>query len=297
MIGYRGLTRADLEALIDAHDGAWRGKATARTTDLIAARAFSEDSSIWGDIKPVFMRLQHYKCIFCERPLGGELAGSGEHDVEHFRPKSKVRAWPYPSRKPRLTYSFATGAKSDQGYYWLAYDLANYAAACRPCNASRKSDYFPIAGARGAATADIATLNAGETPFLLFPLGDQGDDPADYITFEGILAIPKASAGIVHDRARVTIDFFSLNDREELWVDRIRVIRLLFMAMRAAASDPDPDVREAAEATIQTALSDSAPQAACARAFYETAVHDPRRAWDIFQAAEAFVTAKTTPPH
>jgi hypothetical protein len=237
------------------------------------------------------MGFQAFKCAFGERPLGGFVAGSGEHDVEHFRPKGKVRAWPYPTRKPKLSYSFQTGGKSDTGYYWLAYDLQNYAAACRPCNASRKSDYFPIAGARGKAAEPIASLNKTEAPFLLFPLGAHGDDPADFIAFEGILAVPTHNSGAKHDRARVTIDFFSLNDREELWADRFRTIRSLFYTLRSSQTDPDAEVRADALRALDEAVSDAAPQAACARAFLKVAQTDARQAWETYQAAEAFVRA------
>jgi hypothetical protein len=292
MIRYGPNTRAELEALVDAHNAGWRAKAATRTATLVANKTFSEDSSIWGEIKPVFMRLQALKCAFCERPLGGFLAGSGEHDVEHFRPKGKIRAWPYPSRKPKVSYGFPTGAKSDTGYYWLAYDLQNYAAACRPCNASRKADYFPIAGARGKATETIAALKKTEGPFLLFPLGAHGDDPADYISFEGILAVPRHKSGAKHDRAQVTIDFFSLNDREELWADRFRAIRSLFYALRLSQTDPDADVRADARRAIGEAVSDDAPQAACARAFLTVAQTDAKAAWATYQAAEAFIQTK-----
>lgn len=289
MIRYERLTRGQLEALIDAHNAAWRTKARVRADAIAAAGAFLEEASIWGEIKPVFMALQHNKCVFCERLLGGALAGSVEQDVEHFRPKRKVRAWPYPGRKPKISYNFATGASWAAGYYWLAYDLENYAAACKPCNTARKANHFPILGSRGAPGADIATLNAAETPLLLFPHGEHGDDPAEYLHFEGILAVPKHAACVQHQRARVTIDFFSLNDREEIRADRFRVIQSLFFALRTSQRDPDPEIRAAAARTIGDMISDAAPQAACARAYLAVAQTNPQQAWDRFNEAERYL--------
>jgi hypothetical protein len=289
VIRYGSLTKAQLEALIDAHDAGWRIKARERTRAIVETGAFEEASSIWGDIKPVFMVLQHYKCVFCERMLGGALAGSTEHDVEHYRPKSAVRAWPYSSRKPKLSYNFPTGGAFTAGYYWLAYEPENYAAACKPCNTARKSSYFPILGLRGAPHDDVASLNAAETPLLLFPHGPNGDDPSDYITFEGIVAIPRHVSGVMHQRAAVTIDFFSLNDREEILADRFRTIREIFLALECSATNPDPQRRAQALVEIDDMTSDGAPQAACARAYLALASSDATKAWTIFIDARNYL--------
>lgn len=288
MIQYAVLSRAELEARVDAHDPSWRIRAAMRRDVFIAAGKFQEDSSIWSDVKTVFMDLQHDKCVFCERVLGGKLTGKSEHDVEHFRPKGRVMNWPYPKRKPKLTYAFATGVPNDTGYYWLAYDVENYACACKGCNSDRKRDYFPILGHRGVATADIAALNALESPLLLFPHGSLGDNPELFITFEGVIAKPVNAAGLRNLRAQVTIDFFSLNDREELLADRARVIRELFKTIRLT-SDPDLTVRAAAYRDIDTITSDLSPQAACARAYLALAKMMPQKAWEIYLDVDRYL--------
>src|SRR5262249_17336441 len=121
------------------------------------------DNDIWGRVKPVYRTLQFNKCAYCEREMPASVAdtdfdpGSREHDVEHFRPKGRVRKWPTPKLIKAMDLDFGNlplGAESKKGYYLLAYQLFNYATACATCNQSLKSDYFPIAGTRDFASDD-----------------------------------------------------------------------------------------------------------------------------------------------
>ena len=90
MIRY-AVTESDLEQRVDAEVASWRSRAATRTARFIAAGGYDESSSIWSEIKPVFMRLQNDKCAYCERQLASaDSGGSVEHDLEHFRPKSSV---------------------------------------------------------------------------------------------------------------------------------------------------------------------------------------------------------------
>ena len=295
MIRY-SITKAALEAKIDAHAANWRTNATADTAANVAASDLVKDESKWSDIKPVYMRLQFNKCVYCERPLAGEVAGRVEQDVEHYRPKGKISKWP--KANSGLTDSFSTGAPGAKGYYWLAYDLRNYAASCKPCNSTRKSDAFPIAGARGTHALTLAQLNTLEKPDLIFPFGSWGDDPTPLIRFEGILMVPATQSGAKHRRARVTIDFFGLNIREELWEDRFRTIRTVFNNVEIRQTTTIAARRAAAERAIADSIADYGPQARCARDFLQLMESDPNKAWETYLAAEEFVRQKrgTTPP-
>ena len=206
------------QELHDKIGPAWIAKAQGLTQTNIAASKLAEAGSIWSKIKPVYMDWQADKCVYCEFALGG----NSSQDVEHYRPKSKISAWP---KAGAAAYPFATGVPQATGYYWLAFDPCNYAASCKDCNSALKRDYFPIAAQRGAATNKVATLNTSEKPLLLFPFGDWGDDPAAFLTFNGIFV--EARPGLtLHqaNRAQVTIDFFRLNARRNL-------LRARFMAI------------------------------------------------------------------
>ena len=286
MIRIGPATSAALDALVDAENTTWRARAATRTASLVAAAAYNEDASIWSQIKPVFMILQNYKCVFCERALGGIEVGSGEHDLEHFRPKNAVKAWPSARKRKALGYTFGTGAPSASGYYWLAYDLANYAAACRPCNSALKSNYFPIIGPRGAATVSVAALNASEQPLLLYPVGPTGDDPAQFLAFDGIAVVPSNPGGVAWQRAKVTIDFFRLNTRSELRRGRFGVIRAVYLATRLAATSAD--ARDVARARLALAdlVSEKSPHSACAKAYVDLMRADPDMSHAMYDLAE-----------
>ena len=287
MIRYGPLTRQQIEDLIDRHDPTWRAKAADRTKILEHEGRYLDGPPDWGDVKLVFMRLQNFKCAFCERPLARAFAGSIEHDVEHFRPKGSIKAWPRKTRGRTSDYDFNTGDASASGYHWLAFEVENYATACKPCNTIRKSNCFPIEQQRGKPNADIRSLNASEQPLLIFPIGEIDDDPSDLITFEGIVAVPRHKRGRKHRRARITIDFFALNEREELWEDRFRAIALVYMAMEVLHSNPDPTKQAAARRRLGDAVSDNSPHASCARAFLATMTADYAKAWTYYTYAEA----------
>ena len=288
MIRYAAATLANVCSLVDMENPAWRAKALTRTAAIIASGSFTEGAPSWSDVKAVFMRLQSNKCAFCEFPLGGEFAGKATQDVEHFRPKNAVKAWP--KKAKNAPYAFTTGGTGG-GYYWLAYDLNNYAAACKACNTARKSNYFPIAGARGPVAATPADLNAVERPYLVFPLGDLDDDPEELITFAGLVALPVHNEdGLAHRRGRITIDFFALNQREELWEDRFRVIHALFDAVEVTKTSPHADRVEFAERRIEDMTSSAGAQASCARSFLRLLEADPATAWKYYVAAEEFIT-------
>lgn len=229
------------------------------------------------------MALQMNKCIFCERQFENELYGKIEFDLEHFRPKSSVKAWPDPSRHP-WQYDFETGGADEAGYFWLPYDLQNYAASCKVCNTSLKSNYFPIAGTRITAPGDLAA----EQQFLCYPLGEIDEDPANILTFVATTAVPAVTHGHLHRRAKVTIDFFDLNGREQLHRERANMIVLLGQSL-AAIEAGIGDANDAA--LVEAIVSPLYPHTACVRAFSEAWDTDRPFARKILSACKAYVAA------
>jgi hypothetical protein len=251
----------------------WLKKAKARTAQLIAAGAYIDKkkwdklpakqkvvlpepiSVEWGSVKHVFMEVQNEKCAYCERKLAAETSkgGKGEHHVEHFRPKSSVKSWSAPA-----SINFVTGGPSVTGYYWLAFNLLNYCTACTTCNSGYKHDYFPISGARGIpGSPPGGQLNTTEQPFLLYPLGKVDDDPEDVIRFRGITAFPPDRDPLLppkdrknahrNRRARVVIELFALNTREELLFGRAVKLRELDKSL-AIKNDPKAEKNRKADA-------------------------------------------------
>jgi len=288
------ITLEELRSRIEAEAPGWFALAAERTERLRQAGRYDEESGIWSRVKAVYMRLQHCKCAYCERRLSSEdFGGAIEHDLEHYRPKGPVPAWPSEmiARERGISYRFATGEPLPDGYYLLAYHVLNYATACKKCNSPLKASFFPIAGARGSKSDDPALLR-GELPFLLYPLGDLDDDPEEILTFDGINPVPRVQRGPRSRRARVTIDFFELDEREELWRERAEVIRNLYIALEALRQG-DELLRDRAARAIQTLLSPASEHTNCARSFRALYDRDRTRAVEIAERAQVYLESQS----
>jgi hypothetical protein len=290
MIAYR-ISIADLNMLIDKENVTWRTRASTRTQDFVAAGCYDEPSSIWSEIKIVYMRLQgDSKCVFCERKLESEAHGLGEQDVEHFRPKKGLKAWRVPAALTKAGVTLTAVPTNHGGYYALAYHPFNYAASCKPCNSALKGDRFPIAGQRNTSGSDPGQL-ATELPLLVYPVGDFDTDPEHLIEFHGISPVARVPSG--HDRHRglVAIAFFRLDDavkRKNLMLERARLLVGLFPYLEAQ-THLDPSERLLATQFVRSATSPKAPHASCAHSFVRLHKSDPDGAKRLRDAAAAFV--------
>lgn len=267
-------------------DPRWIVKAANRSKRLVKAGAYSEKSSIWSTIKPVFMLLQHNKCAYCERQLEGPDHGTIDFDVEHYRPKNAVPVWPDPVRHGGLAYDFQTGAQG-RGYHWLAYELENYAASCKICNTIQKLNFFPIAGSRaeqpatGTSVENARRALANEEPFLCYPIGEADEDPQALITFDVTTAIPAAQDDARRRRGQVMIDFFDLNGRELLHLERSRMISLVGTALLKRGNEFSSPLHAKEQDAFGSA---SYPHASCIRAFVRLWTTDPARAGAVHDA-------------
>jgi hypothetical protein len=239
---------ADLLAEIEATSPGWRRRAEVQRRKVVAAGKSGDGDGIWSEIKAVYIVRQQHKCGYCEVPMAKTGSGSShkvavDYDVEHFRPKNRVTAWPAPdvlARRPGLDYAARVRAGAAQGYLRLAFDPFNYLVSCKVCNSSYKADRFPIAGTPDTRSRKRATLARRERPLLLFPFGHDADDPQRYLDFFGVLVRPKPPRGHDRLRARTVIDFFELDTREDLLEGRAQIIMLLFPQLEASGqSDPE----------------------------------------------------------
>lgn len=293
MIRY-SISRAQLQKLIEEEKPGWLDRAKQKTKDFKAAGAYSETSSIWSEVKPVYMRLQgQSKCIYCERKLESETLGKGEQDVEHFRPKGSVRAWKGSTGLSKAGVVITPPPKAAPGYHLLPYDIFNYSASCKPCNSALKSDCFPVAGTYDFNGATPETL-VGEKPLLIYPLGDFDSDPQKLIGFHGVSPMALATKGIDQHRALVTIEFFKLDDfevRKNLVRERALIILVLFPQLEVLASSGGQ--KTAAREIIDACVSDNAPHANCARSFIQLHAHDRAEAEAVCDQALAFMKASS----
>jgi hypothetical protein len=294
MIGYR-ITRAALENLIETSVPGWLARAAVRTAGFAALGRYEESSSIWSEVKPVYMQLQGgSKCAYCERKLESVELGKGEQDVEHFRPKKSVKKW-----KPSAALTQAGVAPVDPpasggGYYLLAYHPFNYCASCKPCNSVLKGDRFPVAGPYKLNGADPAAMTS-EKPLLVYPIGDFDGKPEDLIGFTGVSPHPLASSGHKRKRALATIEFFALDDpvkRKNLVLERAH--RICFLALLLAKRDAAaPAGRPGAEARINTLLQPDMPHANCSASYVRLHDQDPVLAASLAESAWQFIAGSS----
>jgi len=295
MIRY-AISRADLAAAIEQEKPGWLAAAVQKTDHFRTVKDFDETASkhTWSDIKAVYIKLQQRKCSYCERKLGGLQYGKGEHDVEHFRPKSSVKAWPTAKQKQqdptRFNYNFTTGDQSTQGYYLLAYNMLNYTTSCKSCNSALKTNFFPIAATtRVLDSDDFAKINK-ELPLLIYPLSDVDDDPETLITFQGFVPVPRFKTGPRYRRARVTIDFFALDTREDLLQIRAEVITKMWLAFDTLQQPGLTAARKKmAESILQFATSDKSDQTSCARAYLKLCKTDAALASQVNDLAQQYL--------
>ena len=173
-----------------------------------------KDGDIWSAVKPVFVRLQHQKCCYCERRPGEHGI---EWDVEHYRPKGRVKSWLPPKS---LKFGFKDKVPRG-GYYLLAYDPLNYIAVCKTCNTPFKGEQFPVLRRRQMKTNDPRIL-ASEQPLLINPIHDV-EDPEELIEFLGPTPQPRVKDGLQYKRARATIAMLGLA-RGDLMLERSKIL-------------------------------------------------------------------------
>lgn len=252
-----------MAAAISTLDSKWFTKATRRTTTLVRKGLYQEASTIWSTVKPAFMSLQHNKCVYCERQYEDALYGAIELDLDHFRPKSGVQSWPDSNRHPGVFYAQSLGSASPTGYYWLAYELQNYAVSCKICNSRFKLNFFPILNARAQTLLPVSGMQM-EGALLCYPLGTLDEDPEQLITFSLTTAVPRQADGVNNLRGRVIIDFFGLNKRDHLHKERARMIGAVSTLLEARdQQQATPDML----ATLHRMSEPHIPHAACVRAF------------------------------
>ena len=160
----------------------------------------------WTKTKPVFERIQSFKCGYCESQQESTIL-----KLDHYRPKSEVKPWPSAFMIGKYKLQYRPAERTDRlrnGYYCLTYEAWNFVLACEKCNRI-KLYYFPVAGKRQTGHVMDPEDYEKEEPLLIFPLGSR-DNPEEHIEFLGSTPLPKNN----DSRGRLTIDLLQLAHRE-----------------------------------------------------------------------------------
>jgi hypothetical protein len=279
----------------------WLARAKAKRAAVLKAGTVGEKDGIWSEVKELFIILQRHKCAYCEFPMQKVDPKSAakvkvEYDVEHFRPKNQVTGWPTAevlAARPWIArYRKRVRNGSAAGYVRLAFEPSNYLVSCKTCNTSYKLDRFPIAGQADGRSGTRAALDKNELPLLLFPFGDTGDDPAEFLAFLGPTISARPASGTKRLRARAVIDFFELDTRASLFEGRCQLISLLWPRLEERRSK-DPAKRRRAERWVRVVLDEhKLLHTACGRAYVELYEADRRLAARIADAADEYLISQ-----
>lgn len=291
MIRFR-IRRQDLAQRIDQHDPKWSGKAKSRTKVAVEKGGVGDGEGIWSDVKDVYMTLQGWKCMYCEKPMPRPdpavvATGKVEYDVEHFRPKNRVTVWPPEKVKVRrkIDYGDELEAGVPTGYVWLAFDHLNYGVSCKTCNSELKGDRFPILGKRGKKGQRNAELDPVEKPCLVLPVGANGTDPEALLGWNGPLVFPRKGLSAEDTlRAKVLIDFFELDTRRDLLEGRCSGIMMLFPRLKLKTAK--------AKQFVEALIDDQANYAGCLRAFVNLYKKNKTEASDWADACEQYLATR-----
>ena len=159
------------------------------------------------EVRELLLSIYFNKCAYCE-------IKDFEPDVEHYRPKKRVK-----------------GLSTHPGYYWLCYEWTNLLPACRFCNTGKgKGNKFPIVGRRVSApifdaanNLDKVSCRAQNSPLInerAYLLHPEVDDPKPCFTFTKNGSIRGIDG---NDRGRKTIEICDLN-RENLKYRRQKIL-------------------------------------------------------------------------
>lgn len=293
MIRY-GVTMNALTAAIRKKSSDWLKRAAARTSQFRKLKRFEEQSSIWSEVKSVYMELQGgSKCAYCERKLESTELGKVEQDVEHFRPKGNVKAWTPSAQLKALKVKLTPVPAKKGGYYLLPYHLLNYAAACKPCNSAMKSDRFPIAGPYRLTGTNPAKMKV-EKPYLIYPIGTIDEDPEKLIDFHGISPRARVKSGHARMRALVTIEFFHLDDvqkRKNLVRERAIIITSLYPQLEKSVDGKTAAERKRASNVVKGFTASTMQHANCARSLTRLFKRSKADAEAVFERALELVAS------
>lgn len=174
------------------------------------------------EVKKALEKLFHDKCAYCE----GKPTSQGPWDVEHYRPKGRVKE-----------------NSVHPGYYWLAYTWDNLLPSCTFCNQRRtdqptwdepiagppagKLDQFPLLDEQERAMDPDCDLDK-EKPLLLSPCVDQDCETRFRFDIQGHI-LPAAPDDL---RAERTIAICHL-ERRRLRQDRAQFMQTVIKAVEA----------------------------------------------------------------
>ena len=218
--------RLDEDGVAIRPPGDWEERACeATTTALSEGEGHHANAAVYSHdaVREALADLFHGKCAYC----GIDVSGA-TWDVEHFRPKGRVRERP-----------------DHPGYYWLAYKWSNLYPACVYCNQHRldkptrsdptpavaagKHDQFPLGDESTRAMKPGDDLST-EDRLLIDPCEDNPEEYLGYAPDGQVFSIGGALKGeksiVVYALRRRRL----AARRRQVWGETLELLKLLRFA-------------------------------------------------------------------
>jgi hypothetical protein len=216
---------------------AWRQEAEREIQMLQASSPpYAIRDSLYKQQRETLFACYRNKCAYCE---ANYRLTNRDADVEHFRPKGRVR-----DKHSKIVKVQRNGHEVNHpGYWWLAYEPWNLMPSCPFCNRTAKRELFPLEDGCDYAMQPGEELL--EKPLLLHPVVDDPDQHLQFRQRFGVL-VP------LSDRGQATIDTFLLNrellceERRDVYATVYSLLTTLksFVARMANLSDDEKDAME-----------------------------------------------------
>jgi uncharacterized protein (TIGR02646 family) len=120
-------------------------------TDEEAIRQVSVRRGAWLTVRETLAQAQFGKCAYCE-----EILRERATEVDHVRPKSRLRYW------------------------WLAFQVRNLLATCKSCNNAKGERWEVAPGARRLVARELP-WDVNERAMMVVPTTD---DPSEHLTYD-----------------------------------------------------------------------------------------------------------------
>lgn len=206
-----------------------------RISDEIAKYA----NATWRALKPKLNKLiegiepsDEYpegKCWYCESRYRVRML-----EVDHFRPKASVRG--------------DNDFKSDDGYWWLAFEYTNFRLSCQTCNRLEKGDdgltrgkgtWFPLADENKRAYNGSEIIN--ESPLLLDPTVAEDVQLLVFLADGSVQPASPDEDSVEYKRVKRSIDIYHLDaPRDKRMAICVEISNLILEADNAYRDFADP---------------------------------------------------------
>jgi uncharacterized protein (TIGR02646 family) len=171
-------------------------------------KLIDKNSSHWGKLKEWLLALSGKKCWFSDT-----INLYAHYDVEHFRPKKEAKSF--------------DGSPRD-GYWWLAFDYANF-RICGNVGNRKKGGWFPLRAGSLRSTYDNP-CEESEEPYFIDPIKRADVNLIGFDEEGKLIPWPNASEWDAL-RVKETAERLKLNEHKDLAEERRKLLQYIIQLL------------------------------------------------------------------